>query len=102
MGESSLVGQWFDKIKRMGRLKMTESKQENKTTKDAISAIKADQILTEQLIKNIIEQFEEEHDVVVSAIRLDRINVSQMGQENEILLERVRMLVAISPELALA
>lgn len=69
-------------------------------TKEIINEIKADQFALEETFKQLISEFEAEHNVVVPSIRIERISVAQMGTEVESILSRVLIMVAITPELA--
>lgn len=70
------------------------------TTLEAVEAIREDQYVLEELLKNVISDFETKHGVVVVGIKFLRYDVSQMGSAPTTILSRVAALIAISHELA--
>jgi len=70
------------------------------TTLEAVEAIREDQYVLEELLKNVVSDFETKHGVIVVGIKFLRYDVTQMGSQPQTLLSRVAALIAISHELA--
>ena len=69
------------------------------TTLEAVQAIREDQQVLEEMLKNVIDEFEQKHGVVVVGVKFLRYDVTQFGNQPTTLLSRVAALIAISHEL---